>query len=534
MANFADKAGGKNSVGTFGAYVPRIFVDNDRDPTVYDWQGYNLLDEWLNKVNSVSWILLSLAGTSNSKGPQALWVIKAGPSGNITSFVTLPVTGTAVPFAGVLTFTGTGDVTVSASGSTITINGSGSGTITGLKSQDGNTVTPTAGVIQVSGSNGLTTTGTVGPNTLTITAGGSIAQSFPTDSGTATPATGILNILTQRATLGAGSSVFFSAPGPSNTVQLNVTDVLGNTILGASSGNLTLTSTNCVGFGANNLVHLTSGSQNVALGVSCLTTATTAANCIAIGNGSQTANVSSNQNVAIGVESLNKLVSGGGQNVSIGEQSMFNATTSDSCTAIGLSSIPNLLTGNSVISIGESSGSAYVGAESNNIILGSTFGTAAESNVMRLGNDGSVGGTTTSKTFVSGVAGVTTVVADAVAVLISASTGQLGTISSSARYKDNIENMGSLSNDLYKLRPVVFNYKSHSPESKSVGLIAEEVADVMSNLVVYKDGLPETIKYQDIPVLLLNELQILKRDLLNSNLLISELITRIELLEKRT
>jgi len=86
-----------------------------------------------------------------------------------TSYITSPATGTAVPAAGVLTFAGAGSVTVSAAGSTVTITGTDSGTVTGLHSQDGNTVTPTAGVINISGSNGLATTGTAGPNTLTVT-----------------------------------------------------------------------------------------------------------------------------------------------------------------------------------------------------------------------------------------------------------------------------------------------------------------------------------------------------------------------------
>ena len=78
---------------------------------------------------------------------------------------------------------------------------------------------------------------------------------------------------------------------------------------------------------------------------------------------------------------------------------------------------------------------------------------------------------------------------------------------SSERYKENIEDMTYESEDIYSLKPRVFNYKNHVPNDKSIGLIAEEVDRVIPNLVVYdKEGNPDAVKYHDLPVLLLNEL----------------------------
>ena len=66
--------------------------------------------------------------------------------------------------------------------------------------------------------------------------------------------------------------------------------------------------------------------------------------------------------------------------------------------------------------------------------------------------------------------------------------------------------MGSVSRDLYKLRPAKFNLKGDSNES--YGLIAEDVEQVMPYLVSYdKEGLPATVKYHELPSLLLNEIQ---------------------------
>jgi septal ring factor EnvC (AmiA/AmiB activator) len=39
------------------------------------------------------------------------------------------------------------------------------------------------------------------------------------------------------------------------------------------------------------------------------------------------------------------------------------------------------------------------------------------------------------------------------------------------------------------------------------GLIAEEVADVYPDLVVYKNGQPDAVQYQMLPSMLLNEVQ---------------------------
>ena len=100
--------------------------------------------------------------------------------------------------------------------------------------------------------------------------------------------------------------------------------------------------------------------------------------------------------------------------------------------------------------------------------------------------------------------------ADGVAVLID-SDGQLGTISSSRRYKQDIEDMADASAALNDLRAVTFRYKQAFDDgSKPIqfGLIAEEVAEVFPELVVFgEDGQPETVKYHLLSSLLLNEFQ---------------------------
>ena len=99
---------------------------------------------------------------------------------------------------------------------------------------------------------------------------------------------------------------------------------------------------------------------------------------------------------------------------------------------------------------------------------------------------------------------------DAVNVVID-SNGQLGTISSSRRYKEDINDMGDESDRLLRLHPVTFRYKeayANDEQPLDYGLIAEEVAEVFPELVVFNDeNQPETVKYRLLSSLLLNELQ---------------------------
>lgn len=95
------------------------------------------------------------------------------------------------------------------------------------------------------------------------------------------------------------------------------------------------------------------------------------------------------------------------------------------------------------------------------------------------------------------------------------SADQLGTVSSSRRHKEDISDMASASERLFALRPVTFRYKREFTSGDmpiQFGLIAEEVAEVFPELVVYDDeGGAAFVKYHVLSTLLLNELQKLQR-----------------------
>ncbi len=90
------------------------------------------------------------------------------------------------------------------------------------------------------------------------------------------------------------------------------------------------------------------------------------------------------------------------------------------------------------------------------------------------------------------------------------SNGQLGVASSSRRFKDSIVDMGQASSKLFQLRPVTFFSKPQYDDGSRIlqyGLIAEEVAKIYPDLVVYdNDGQPQTIRYHLLTPMLLNEL----------------------------
>jgi hypothetical protein len=87
-------------------------------------------------------------------------------------------------------------------------------------------------------------------------------------------------------------------------------------------------------------------------------------------------------------------------------------------------------------------------------------------------------------------------------------SGQLGTMTSSRRFKENIRPIGKASEALYTLKPVTFNYKKEiDPDSiDQFGLVAEEVERVNSDLIVRdEEGKAYSVRYDQVNAMLLNE-----------------------------
>src|SRR4029077_734939 len=110
-----------------------------------------------------------------------------------------------------------------------------------------------------------------------------------------------------------------------------------------------------------------------------------------------------------------------------------------------------------------------------------------------------------ANTFIAGISGVT--VAGGVGGIIN-SSGHLGTVVSSERFKDEIKPMDKTSEAILALKPVTFRYK-HDLDPEGIpqfGLVAEQVEKVNPDLVVRgEDGKVMTVRYEAVNAMLLNE-----------------------------
>jgi hypothetical protein len=235
-------------------------------------------------------------------------------------------------------------------------------------------------------------------------------------------------------------------------------------------------------FGDFALANVVSGNFNTAIGDDALVSNISGDSNTAIGHAALVANTDS-ENTAIGGHALESNTAGSG-NVAVGFEALARNTTGSTNTAIGLRALFNSTTGNLNAALGFAAGFGLTTA-SNTICIGTTG--ANVSNACFIGNIFGVG------------------INDAVPVLID-SNDQLGTNSSSRRFKKEIKPMEKASEAVLALKPVTFRYKTAKRDTPQFGLIAEEVAEVNPDLVVRdKNGEIYSVRYDAVNAMLLNE-----------------------------
>jgi hypothetical protein len=256
--------------------------------------------------------------------------------------------------------------------------------------------------------------------------------------------------------------------------------------------------------GAGALQSNTTGTLNIAIGFSALLNNTTGSDNIAIGEEALLSNVIGGANIANGAFALHSNTDGN-NNTANGASALFHNTTGSFNTADGDDALVANTVGNSNTAVGIDALDGNT-TGNNNVALGFLAGAnvITANNVICIGED--VGGANVDDTcFIGNIFGVTTAIPDAVPVVID-STGQLGTQSSSQRFKKDIKPMESTSNSILDLKPVTFHYKSDQSNTPQFGLIAEEVAKVNPDLVVHdKNGEIYTVRYDAVNAMLLNE-----------------------------
>jgi hypothetical protein len=301
---------------------------------------------------------------------------------------------------------------------------------------------------------------------------------------------------------------------------------LGTTALAASNGS------NDTAIGNQALLSNTSGNNDTASGSQALSSNTTGTDNTASGYQALYSNTIDSEfyggNVADGYQALysNKSTGGDGDadlntavgyqalysntdgfiNTAIGAQALYSNKTGQYNVAAGEGALTNNTTGSNNVAVGVNAGLNVT--QSNNIDIGNAVindngttssDTSSDSGVIRLGAPG-----LQSTAYVAGIYGTTVT---GVAVQVN-SSGQLGVLSSSRRFKDNIKNMGQVSDVLLALHPVTYHYKPALDPSATpqFGLVAEDVAKIDPDLVVWgKDGKPYTVRYEAVNAMLLNE-----------------------------
>jgi Chaperone of endosialidase len=292
-----------------------------------------------------------------------------------------------------------------------------------------------------------------------------------------------------------------------------------NTALGYAALNSNTTGYSNTATGALALLNNSSGHENTANGVNALTSNRTGFNNTATGDGALQSNSEGINNTATGFEALqsnsffngvygnNNTANGafalqsnssGNNNTAEGFEALQSNTEGGANTANGFAALFSNTTGGGNIAVGFSAG-ANLTTGSNNIDIGN-LGAAGESKHIRIGTKG-----THTNTFIAGISGVT--VAGGVGVIIDIN-GHLGTVSSSARFKDEIKPMDKASEAILALKPVTFRYKHEfDPEGiPQFGLVAEQVEKVNPDLVARDaEGKVNTVRYEAVNAMLLNE-----------------------------
>jgi len=278
-----------------------------------------------------------------------------------------------------------------------------------------------------------------------------------------------------------------------------LTSGVGNTAIGTFSlfsvsiGNFNT----AVGAGS---LDLNTADNNTAVGGAALLFNATGPENTAIGTAALEFNVTGIQNTASGVFALFSNV-GGSHNTAVGANALFGNTGSSN-TGIGDDALASNTNGQFNVAMGDSAGVNSTG--DNNIIIGTGAGSniTAASNVICIGTSGE---NVSNTCYIANIFSAAN--AGGSAVFVNGD-GQLHIMTSSERFKKDINPMNKASEAILGLKPVSFHYtKEIDPAGTSqFGLVAEDVEKANPDLVVRdKEGKPYSVRYDQVNAMLLNE-----------------------------
>ena len=274
---------------------------------------------------------------------------------------------------------------------------------------------------------------------------------------------------------------------------------VGNTAIGTFSLFSVTTGNFNTAVGAGSL-DLNTADNNTAVGGAALLFNATGPENTAIGTAALEFNVTGIQNTASGVFALFSNV-GGSHNTAVGANALFGNTGSSN-TGIGDDALASNTNGQFNVAMGDSAGVNSTG--DNNIIIGTGAGSniTAASNVICIGTSGE---NVSNTCYIANIFSAAN--AGGSAVFVNGD-GQLHIMTSSERFKKDINPMNKASEAILGLKPVSFHYtKEIDPAGTSqFGLVAEDVEKANPDLVVRdKEGKPYSVRYDQVNAMLLNE-----------------------------
>ncbi|MEI6236255.1 MAG: tail fiber domain-containing protein [Planctomycetota bacterium] len=326
-----------------------------------------------------------------------------------------------------------------------------------------------------------------------------------------------------------------------------------NVAIGAEALYSNTTGYNNVASGANTLYSNTTGSANVANGYGALYSNTTGFQNVANGHGALYSNTTGYYNVASGVNALSANTTGN-FNVANGCDALSLNTTGESNIAIGITALPynttgsyNVASGNFALysnktgdrNIGLGYGAGLNLLLSNNIAIGNE-GVASDSGIIRIGTSG-----THTDTYLAGVVHATGADRNQLRlettgtgngnaawnVYTQGSTGHLAfqttngnlttalltqagvfTSASDGRYKTNIATATRSLERALALRPVNYDMKDIPGYPRQLGFIAQELRDVVPEVVVEGDGGRLSVAYGQLVSVAIGAVQDLKKE----------------------
>ena len=304
--------------------------------------------------------------------------------------------------------------------------------------------------------------------------------------------------------------------------------------------------------GADTMRENTTGEDNTAIGAGAFQNSTTSSFNVAVGDAALGAfngtTAFDGANTALGSIAL-AAETNGQENVAVGRRALESLTNGSNNVSVGWRSGDLLATGNANTFLGNGAGRNYNGSESGNICIGNgTNGTVGESNTIRIGTNLSSGGINVSEgggilqaftigsgfqgggiqyvqffgnsisiaqnfstvngnssCFVGGIFNQTPV-AGSHPVQVGLNGRLADATLSSRRFKKDIAPIDKISEGILALKPVTFHWKNDNTNQPEFGLVAEDVAEVNLDWIT-RDEKGEVIgvRYETIPVLLLNE-----------------------------